>query len=283
MLAKLFRNLFKIAFFRKKYYGFYIKIFRPLGLFRNQVAIRPYGAGLKIKLHLDEWIQQQIYFMGAFDQKGINFLKHHLKPGDVFIDIGANIGCYTLVASQLTTPTGKVIAFEAIRHVYEQLQHNINLNHLSNVTAEHQAVYEKADELKFFVSSRENMGMSSIFRHDTESGETEITKAVALDDYISNRGIKRIDLIKIDIEGAELFALRGMRKTLSTMRPVLMMELSDDVLPGTPVSKEEILGMLSEHGYYPMALNEDGIPVPTPTDPKTKYHNFVFFPTQYTE
>ncbi len=247
-------------------------------LFQNQKAIRPYQQNLKIKLHIDEWIQQQIYFLDAFDERGIRFLKNHLKPGDVFLDIGANIGCYTLAASQIVTQTGKVYAFEAISGVFEKLTFNANINKLQNVVLENKAIYSKEDTLTFYVSARENMGMSSIFRHDTESGQTEMVKAISIDQYVREKNIEKIDIIKIDIEGAEMYALQGMTETLQNMKPLVMMELSDDVLPNTEFSKHDVISFMANMGYEPRAINTIGIPVNSADYSDANYHNYIFLP-----
>jgi len=278
LLARFFRIVFKIPFFRKRYYAFYTKIFAPLHLFQNQTAIRPYQQNLKIKLHIDEWIQQQIYFLDVFDERGIRFLQNHLNPGDIFLDIGANIGCYTLAASKMVTDTGKVYAFEAISGVFEKLTYNANINKLQNVVLENKAIYSKEDTLTFYVSARENMGMSSIFRHDTESGQTETVKAISVDQYVTEKNIQKINVIKIDIEGAEMFALKGMTKTLQNLKPLVMIELSEDVLPNTTFSKNDVVLFMEDLGYEYKAINTNGMPVNSLDHSDPTYHNYIFFP-----
>jgi FkbM family methyltransferase len=277
LIAHLFRYLFMVPFFKKRYYAFYIKIFRPLRFFNNKTTIRTYGQNLKIKLHLHEWIQQQIFFFGTFDPRGINFLKKNLNPGDVFIDIGANIGCYSLIASSLTGDNGKIIAFEAVTNVYDQLIYNISINKISNIRAEKLAIFEKRDILKFFLSSDENLGMSSIFRHDTESGKTEDVEAVSLDEYLADYPLERVNLIKIDIEGAEMHALKGMKNTIEKHFPVLMIEINNDVLPDKSLVQNEIMGFLISHGYSPYVSDLKGDLHPlNDTVHSGNYHNYVF-------
>jgi FkbM family methyltransferase len=277
-VLKFFRLLFKNPWLRKRYYYFYIYLFKPLNLFRNKTTIATYDSGLKIKLELDEWIQQQIYLFGHFDEKGINFMKKNLKQGDVFFDIGANIGCYTLIASKITGTSGQVFAFEAIREVYEKLMFNIRLNQMTEIKAENVAIFEKEELLNFYVSSRENIGMSSIFHHDTERGDTVQVQAISVDEYVKQNHINRIDFIKLDIEGAELHALNGMRETLKRFRPILLMELSTEVLPNTPLTPDEITQLLRELNYRQMAITQSGDPVPMDQNPDAFYHNYAFVP-----
>jgi len=278
VLLRFFRLLFKIPWFRKRYYYFYIYLFKPLNLFRNKTTISSYDSGLKIRLDLDEWIQQQIYLFGLFDGKGIRFMKKNLKNGDVFFDIGANIGCYTLIASKITGSSGHVFAFEAIREVYEKLTFNIQLNNLSGITAENLAIFDQKDLLEFYVSSGENIGMSSIFHHDNERGDTVQVQAISVDEYVEENQISRVDFIKLDIEGAELHALNGMRKTLRRFRPILLMELSTEVLPNTSLTPDEITQLLRDLNYTQMALTKSGDPIPLDQNPDAFYHNYAFLP-----
>lgn len=275
-IASLFKILFILPFFRKRYFWFYKRIFKPKNLFQGISTVRSFESGLKIKLDLDEWIQQHIYFLGSWDPRGMNFLRNYLKQGDVFFDIGANIGTYTLVASRIVGETGVVHSFEAITDVYHRMVENIELNKLNNITPNHRAVYQHSQMLEFFVSSKENAGMSSIFHHDTESGKLENVQAVSIDEYIESGNISRVDMIKIDIEGAELFALKGMTTTLERFHPVLIMEVSDDVLKNTGISGNEILELLTGMGYVRKKIYKCGH-TGDPADSKTDYHNFAFF------
>lgn len=278
LLAGITRRIIRLPFLRKHYYGIYIKVFRPLGLFRNTSLIHSYDEGMKIKLDIGDWLQQQIYFFDAFDERGLLFLKRNLKEGDVFVDVGANIGGYTLVAARLVGETGKVIAFEPVKFVYDRLCFNIDLNKLGNVSAEKSALYKESGTLTLHVSDRENMGMSSIFHHDTESGQTEKADAIALDDYIKTSGIKKIKLIKIDVEGAELEALKGMQRILRDLRPIIIAEVSDEVLQNDPARKQETIGWLKGMGYERKWLGASGQTMAEPDQHAKQYFNFVFFP-----
>ncbi len=275
--ARFFKVLFVIPFFRNRYYGFYKRIFKPRNLFQGQTVICGFDSGLKIKADLDEWIQQHIYFLGSWDERGLKFLKNLLKENDVFFDIGANIGAYSLVASKIVGPGGKVHAFEPVSAVFERLEYNIGLNGLNNITANQNAVYQTSEVLELFVSAKQNAGMSSIFHHDTESGKVEKVQAISIDEYVEKENIRKIDLVKIDIEGAEFFALQGMKKSLKRFRPVILMEVSAEVLNNTNIQGSEILDTMKDLNYsirriFPCGnTGEIG-------GSKSEYTNFAFFP-----
>lgn len=98
------------------------------------------------------------------------------------MDIGANIGCYTLIAVKTVGSNGAVYSFEPDPEVHQRLKTNVELNGFQNTVTEKKAVSEKSDTLKIYVSSGENTGMSGIYRHDTENGRIEHVEAIALDD-----------------------------------------------------------------------------------------------------
>ena len=276
LIARFFRFLFRFQFFKKRYFGIYNRIIRPLGLFKNTELTTVYDKTLKIKLRLRDWIQQQIYFFGFYDERGILFIKSHLKSGDTFIDIGGNIGAYTLIAAKIVAKKGSVIAFEPVSRVRNRLMENVQLNNFQQVLIEPLAVFDSNTELELHISNEENFGMSSIHAHDENSGITEKVKAIRLDDYLLNNEIRQVDLIKIDIEGAELFALKGMKTTLEQFKPIVLIEISPDVLDGTQFKSEEIYAFFEAINYTPFCVREDGSIYEFSTNNVLAYTNFVF-------
>ncbi len=280
VFASFFKFLFRIPFFRKRYFGFYKKIFKPYKLFKGQSVNCRYDKDLVIKADLDEWIQQQVYFFGSWDEPGTKFLKNNLGNGDVFLDIGANVGCYSLIASKIVGPEGQVHSFEPVLNVFERLQLNIQLNQLKNIIANRVAVFEKPGTLELFVSAKENAGMSSIFHHDTESGNIEQVESITIDGYVEKMNIEKIDMIKIDIEGAELFALKGMRKTLLRFHPVIIMELSEEIIQSNLAGKDEVVELLLSLNYTKNRIDSNGN-VSEFMSMGSEYSNFAFFPPKY--
>ena len=276
--AKIFRFLFTCRFFRKRYYGIVFRIFRPLNLFRDITEIISYDKDLKIKLNLDEWIQQHIYFLGYFDPMGIRFINNQLYEGEVFIDIGANVGAYSLVASRLVGRSGKVIAFEPVGTIFQRLSENISLNKITNIVAEKRAVLDKNGITDIYLSDKQNMGMSSIFHFNPESGKSEKVEAVSLDDYIEKRDISRINLIKIDIEGSEMLAIKGMQRIIERFHPKILIELKEETLTNSGYQAKNIIDFLVKAGYNKFIIDEQGNISNDLTRQSKDYHNFLFLP-----
>jgi FkbM family methyltransferase len=278
LIAKIFRFLFTIRFFRKRYYGIIFRIIKPLNLFKGVTQISSYDRDLKIKLDLDEWIQQHIYFLGYFDPLGIRFIKNQLYEGEIFIDIGANVGAYSLIASRFVGKSGRVIAFEPASKSFLRLMKNISMNGLTNIIPERKAVIDRNTKIDLYISRNQNLGMSSIFHHDLETGTTESVEAVSLDSYAEKLGLSRISLIKIDIEGSEFLALKGMQKILDSMRPKILIELKEETLANSGFQVKDVLDLLTKAGYSKFIIDSKGNISNDLSQQPEDYHNFIFLP-----
>jgi FkbM family methyltransferase len=134
----------------------------------------------------------------------------HTCGGETVLDIGANIGYFTLLMARRVGPTGKVIAFESVPSVYNVLCENLRLNGFNQVQAECKAV---ADVLgQGAMQSDLNNPLSFIGRL-SERGDSTVP-LVNIDRYVETAGLERLDFVKIDVEGAEDTVIRGMTKTL---------------------------------------------------------------------
>ena len=275
IVAKLLKIIFKYKFFKKYYFKLYTSVINPLKLFKNVNTTVNYGNDLKINLDVNEWIQQQIFFFGIYDINGISYLRNTLKTGDVFIDIGANIGSYSLIASELVKDKGKVISFEPTKLCYRKLNDNISLNKLNNIKTEKLAVYHQSGFINLHISNSDNLGMSSILHHDAEIGNIEKVETITLDKYIIDNKISKINLIKLDIEGAEYYALKGMLNTLEKYKPNIIIEISPDVLSSGEISRDDILNLLKSINYFPNKINENGEIYPF-NEIDDSYYDFVF-------
>ena len=169
-------------------------------------------------------------FEGPYEEAGAA-----LKEGDVVIDAGANIGIFSLFASQKVGTEGQVIAFEPIQETRVLLEKNISSHPIRNIKASHFALGEKTGTTTF---SKDTglLGSSGIFSKGENSEEVmEIT----LDEYVQINGIKKVDFIKADIEGMERSLLKGAEKTIREHKPKVAICIYH--LPDDP---EVILGLL---------------------------------------
>ena len=148
------------------------------------------------------------------------------KEGDVVVDIGAHIGCYTIISSKRVGANGKVIAIEADPSNFEMLNHNIKLNQLTNITALNYAVYSKETKIKLYLPGEESgytiYNTLMIERAKPREKFVEVS-ANTLDNLLQQNGIRQVNWIKIDVEGAELEVLKGATNILSKSKDIALL------------------------------------------------------------
>lgn len=178
------------------------------------------------------------------DREERALLANIVRPGMTVLDIGANIGIYTRFLAELTGPTGRVIAFEPEPKNFSLLQRAVAS--IRQVTVVHAAVSEKSGTLRLYVADDLNVDHHT---YDAGEGRRAVNvPAIAIDDYI-NSG-ERVDVIKMDIQGAELAALRGAERVLSENRGVRMvLEFWPYGLARAGASAKELLRYLERHGF----------------------------------
>ena len=151
-------------------------------------------------------------------------LRDLCKPGDIVFDVGANFAGLTTVMSRMVGPKGIVCAFEASPRIIDKTQRNLVLSGCNNVQLFHNAVYSTSHEtVNIYLGSHLN---DSIYSENGE-GSTYKVKTVALDDFIEHTHLVP-NLLKMDIEGAEFDAIKGLEKTLLSAKPHLILETQRD-------------------------------------------------------
>jgi FkbM family methyltransferase len=185
------------------------------------------------------------------------FFRKHVEPGMVVFDVGANLGFYTLLLADRVGPSGRVHAFEPDPLSFEILKRRAAGR--SNVEINQTAVGDHEGRITLFTnrSNRaDNRVHPSLGNETAEAVEVPLT---TLDTYCAARGINRIDAVKMDIQGAEVAALAGFRKTLARLQPRWMLiEFSPEHLRGAGASPEAFWKVLEELGFEPWGFDESG-------------------------
>ena len=255
IIAIIFRFLFKKDILKNSsFFGIYKRIFKPLNLFKGITMEIKYNQ-LQLILHIEDWIQQNIYFLGEYEKPELKTIQLFLKKDSTFIDLGANFGLYTLNASRLIGKKGNIISFEPFSKNYKSLMDNITINNLQNVQTEKLAIGEKNGNINLYYDERENnLGMVST--KNIENSSKEQVKIVSIDSYLQNKYLSHIDLIKIDIEGFEYSALKGMRATLIRYKPTILIEILNEEEPNTNTRK--IHTLLNDLNYSKYFIDDNG-------------------------
>ncbi len=214
---------------------------------------------ITIKLFKESELCKCIYF--GFELNEIEFVKKYLKSGDTFIDVGANIGFYTLIASKLVENTGKVIAFEPTPQVFERLQENIFLNNFSNVETYNIGLSNRRSVLPLNISNNGHDAWNSFAKlENIESSEVIEVSVEKLDAFINRTNIRKIDLVKIDVEGWEKYVLEGSENLLKNKdAPVFMIEFTETNAFSAGYYLGEIYDLMKNYGFewysYNSSLN----------------------------
>ena len=180
--------------------------------------------GLKMQLHGtdDQIISAKLRQHGCWEAYETQLTLQHLHAGDVYVDVGANIGYYTLLAAQRVGSQGKVIAYEPDPNNFALLEHNVALNALHQVQLFPFALYDKNAEGKLFLSD-DNFGDHRIYAADASRNSRGIV-LVHGGEHVSQHA-SRIDFLKIDTQGAEFFVMNGLKKLIMQNRTHLRMML----------------------------------------------------------
>jgi FkbM family methyltransferase len=189
----------------------------------------------------------------------LRFLWRFLRPGQVFLDLGAHHGVYSILAAKKLGNTGRVVAFEPSVRERRRLNLHLKLNRITTVSVEPYAVgsHNGKDRLFVVVSGFNSMNSLQLPHLDGTVAEVSI-ETRRLDDYITEKKMARLDLVKIDIEGGELQALRGAQDTLRRFRPLVVCEVLDWVTAPWGYPARAIVSHLAEIGYDWFQFREDG-------------------------
>ena len=218
-------------------------------------SVRRFALARRLYLHL--------YLLGKTlaEPRERRFFQEHVQPGMVVLDIGANVGFYSLLLGDLVGPAGRVYAFEPDPLSFGLLAPRAEASRHGNVSAAQVALGDREGRLTLYCSRTNRADNRVHASHETPVEEVEVT-LTTLDAFLTGKGVERIDAVKMDVQGAEVAVLAGARETLRRTRPLWMLiELSPDHLRGAGSSPEAFWEILEDLGYEPWGLDgADGQP-----------------------
>lgn len=194
--------------------------------------------------------QPLIWLGDGFESLTISLIKKYVKKGDIVLDIGANIGMYSILISRIIGHTGKVYAFEPDPTTAYYLKENLRLNNCLNVVVLQLALSEENG--KIILNKPEGSGDSFnyISKTETENQSNDSIGAIRLDDFLEANKIGRIDFVKMDIEGAELLCMKGAKEImLAKLKPVIVTEVFEPWCNRFDYTSFELLSFISRYGY----------------------------------
>jgi FkbM family methyltransferase len=228
--------------------------YRYLAL-RRQDKIAATVDRITYELDLRELIDSTLYYEGAWEPDTVAALRRLIKPGQTVLDIGANMGCHTLLMAQLMGETGQVVAFEPMSAAYAKLTRNIQLNRFPNIVAEKTGLSNNDGETEIAFATSWRLDLKS------DVAGAERVSFMTLDGYVAaHPGLfNRLDCIKLDVDGFEEAVLRGAQDTLLRYRPVVLMEIGSDSMGAVCYLQSQGYSFLTESGAE---ILPDNISVP---------------------
>jgi len=202
--------------------------------------------GCRFSVQLSDRIQR-LMWAGCYETELVALLKEMLRPGMVFVDVGANVGYFSAIGASLVGPQGSVYSFEADPDCSAKLRQNTAPYPWACVL--HAAVGDKPGECTFFRSNDPQESGWGTTLPNAEDRERISVPAVTLDGELTSRKLRRLDLIKLDVEGAEYRVLRGAEGTIAAFRPLVYFELNPACLARDGVTTEALLGYLCGKEY----------------------------------
>jgi FkbM family methyltransferase len=184
-----------------------------------------FDANLVLWARLSEFGGARIYVYGTTEYFSTSLFKLLLTPGATVIDVGANLGQYTLLAAKYSGPTGTVLAFEPRPEIFTLLAKSIEENGFANVILSDQALSDRDGSAKLYLPGGSNFGAASLLPV-TEPKDSIRVECARLDTVLDAAQIGHVDLVKVDVEGHEPEVFEGASRTLERDKPIVLFEVN---------------------------------------------------------
>lgn len=196
--------------------------------------------------------------MDQFEQETVRIIERKLGSGMIMVDIGAHVGYFSLLGASLVGNSGKIYAFEPEPENYKLLSDNIKRNGYQNVSAQNKAVSGVSGQAELFISGLDN-GSHSIYQNEKRKTTGFVpVETVNLDEFIRSEGSPKVDLIKIDVEGAEIDVIQGMTDTLNREEaPTLLIEFCPFLLEAAGKQPVDLIKLVRQLGFRIQYIDEN--------------------------
>ncbi|MFT5877146.1 MAG: FkbM family methyltransferase [Dokdonia sp.] len=248
-----------------------------IGLFHISISAE---VRLKMQAHYTSHLSRLLFWEGVkgWEYDTIKLFVPLIKNAEVFLDIGANVGYYSLVASGLN-PTIKIIAFEPFPDAYDALTDNVQLNKFTNIQSEKVALSDSKGSATFFYKKNpvfpdykyQLAGDNGLVDYDEDERFKTIVSTLTLDEYLDTQNLEKIDIIKMDTETTEYFILKGGKKSIHKFNPIILCE----VLKG--FNEEKMEELLQELEYVFFKVTKTGLRKVHAISTNSSHQNQYFF------
>lgn len=220
------------------------------------------NSGFTLEVDARDIVGKHIYYFGVWEPRLTDWLSDRLRPGDLFIDVGANVGYYTMLASRLVGKSGQVVSVEAMPEIFRRLQRNIEMNHAGNIRSVNVAAWSRVETLTVFSQVGHASGTTTVMSEwaDAWSLTKEVKiQARPLEDILSRQEIESVRIIKIDVEGAEWAVVSEMKSwlPLTSAKLEIVIEVSKRMLASQNKSFADVVNLFRNYGFNCYRIQND--------------------------
>jgi len=227
---------------------------------RKYLVARAPAFDLRFRFRIEDAIGRWIFKRGSYEAELTEFITHNVELNDdsVCIDVGANIGWYTLTLARTAKKRVSILAFEPDPLNFKLLSENISLNGCSAVRAIQKAVSDSEETRTLYLYANKNRGRHSLLPINTQ-GTVEV-QTIALDVFLEREGVdpRRVAFMKIDVEGYEFHVLNGAKRLLTTV-PLVLCEYSPGYMRHGGSDPQSVVSLFREMNYLPHALQNGAL------------------------
>ena len=237
---------------KKFSFGYGISKFYPIKIIMKKIESNfksDYAIVQGSKMFLDPGDSLDLSINGVYGELDTKIIREEIHEGDIVIDVGANIGYYTLIFAQLVGSSGKVFAFEPEPKNFEILKKNIEINNYQNIVAEQKIVSDKSGIVKLFIAEHGIVGHR--INQEKSSQKFIEVESIILDNYIKKLNLdNKINFIKIDVEGSEPKVLEGTKEIIKKSNQLkIFTEFNREVVKEYGIEPKEMIDLFYRNGF----------------------------------
>lgn len=267
------RKLLKPIFLLSIYINRWTK--KPANSKEDILVISNFDADLKLMIDRSRSMGASIFWTGFHEYREFLFLNKFLNADMVAVDVGANLGEYTLfLAKRLSN--GRVFSFEPLENMRTQLMTNVKLNGFNQVEVFGYGLSDRKEQMEIHEIDNPHEGLATTYLGTRKSKATFTIQLDSLDAVFPTFNVNRIDFLKLDIEGGELKALQGAQSTISRFRPYVMIEINEETYQAAGYTTAAIASFFLQLNYLPFRVNKMGRLEPCPRLPV--FGNIIYVP-----
>ena len=217
---------------------------------------------LRVRIYPANEVYRSLFVQGVYDPNLLVAVMSLLKEGSVLVDIGANMGLFSLLSAKQVGVQGRVLAVEPSSRDFERLVENVKLNGLEEiVTTTRCSISDKAGKVQIAIASEERSGLNTIGREFSSKGveklRIEEVEAQTVDQLVLSESLHRLDVLKLDVEGSEVLALKGAQLTIETFRPAIILGSNETTLEACGTHITELATIIRRMHYKAYQIVED--------------------------